>query len=157
MELTPETIKAIAAATVEATKAAGLMSDDSPEFAALKAENEKLKAEVETLKAEKTKSDEKVAEFAEKEKTAAETLKTEHNKKVEERAKEIAEFNEPESLKFKELFHDKPETAVFMEKYHVEDTRFQGSGRQKLEFGEKDQNKNESIADARKRLAKERK
>jgi hypothetical protein len=140
--LTPEEIKAIADAVVLAMPKPEVKAEDKGEIEALKMENEKLKEKLAEKETE-------VAEFSEKEKTAAEKLKANHNAAVEEKAKEIAEFSEDEAGKFKSLFFDKPENAVFMETYQAKgDTRASSRADKMMGFSEKTE-KPASITEAR--------
>ncbi len=153
MNLTPEEIKAIALATITEMKAAGIepeMADSSEKDK----EIEMLKAEIASLKGESVKKDEKIAEFAEKETKAIEQIKADHNAKVESRKSEIMQFSEPEAVQFENLFKDKPETAIFMERYSVKDTRAAEPKQTALQFSENDKSpeKTESVTEAQLRL-----
>lgn len=137
MDLTPEEIKAIAVATVEEMKAAGIEAE-MPDTSEKDKEIEMLKAEIEKLKGESVKMSESLLQFAEKEKTEKEKQLAYHNAKVEARKTEIMQFSEPEALEFEKLFKDKPETAIFMERYSVKDTRVPEPKKEPLQFSEKE-------------------
>jgi hypothetical protein len=152
--LTPEEIKAIAKGIIDAMGEERLsakkeIDEKYKEIDELRQKSDVIFAENEDLKKKLSEKETEVAEFSEKEKTAAEKLKANHNAAVEEKAKEIAEFSEVEAGKFKELFFNKPENAVFMENYTVKgDTRASSRSDQALTFSEKTE-KPVSITEAR--------
>lgn len=146
--MNPEEITKIAQALASELKFSEGEANSKAEFEALKAENEALKLELANLKGETAKKDEKLAEFAEKEKKQADQIKADHNTRVETKVKEIMTFSEPEAEKFKSLFFDKPETAVFMENYAVKDTRAAEPDNKVLSFSEPEK-KPESVTAAR--------
>jgi hypothetical protein len=122
-------------------------------------EIEMLKAEIAELKMKLGENESKIAEFAEKEAQKAEQIKADHNAKVEARKTEIMLFSEPEAIQFETLFKDKPESAIFMERYSVKDTRVTEPKQTALQFSEDDkkQAKTESVTEAQLRLKNKKK
>jgi hypothetical protein len=129
-------IKKELAETVKLAMSEMMSKDD--ENAELKKEIEMLKAKIAELESKNLEMSETVLQFAEKEKTEKEKALADHNAKVEARKTEIMQFNEPEALEFEKLFKDKPENAIFMEKYAVTDTRAKSAQDTALSFSEKD-------------------